>query len=130
MLTNTATPAATSVGASSIHQISQNEATRGTSGQALQDLGTGAQKHQEDRVLDIVIAAKRNGIKDLSLREIAQRWHMVHGQPIDVGTVSARVTSLVAAKRLVRVIYDARACTVSGKTVQPVSVPVRQAGLL
>lgn len=119
----TSTPADTPT----VNQISYSDATRGTSGQALQDLGMGVQKHQADRVLDIVIAAKRNGIKDLSLREIAERWHMVHGKPIDVGTVSARVTSLVAAKRLVRVIYDARPCTVSGKTVQPVSVPTTQA---
>ena len=102
-------------------------ATRITSAQVLGDIGLRNQKQQADKVLDIVVAAHRNGIKDLSLREIAKRWELVHGVSIDVGTVSARVCNLIAQRRLVRVEEDARACSVSGKTVQPVSAPVQQA---
>lgn len=98
-----------------------------TSAQALAEVGLRGQKMQADAVLDIVVAASRHGVKDLSLREIAKRWELVHGRSIDVGTVSARVTNLVAQHRLVRVPGDARACSISGKTVQPVSVPVQQA---
>lgn len=101
--------------------------TAGTSAQALAEVGLRGQKMQADAVLDIVIAAARHGAKDLSLREIAKRWELVHGRSIDVGTVSARVTNLVAQHRLVRVPGAARACSISGKTVQPVSVPVQQA---
>ena len=66
-------------------------------------------------------------MKDLSLREIAKRYELIHSRTIDVGTVSARVSNLIAAKRLVRVEGSARACSISGKTVQPVSVPAQQA---
>lgn len=104
-----------------------SNATRITSAQALDSIGLRGQKQQADKVLDIVIAAQRNGIANLSLREIAKRWELVHGGSIDVGTVSARVSNLVAQHRLVRIESDARACLISGKTVQPVSVPARQA---
>lgn len=97
-----------------------------TSAQALAQVGLQGQKHQADAVLDICIAAHRNGVKDLSLREIAKRYEWIHSRSIDVGTVSARVSNLVAAKRLVRVEGSARACSISGKTVQPVSVPMAQ----
>lgn len=108
------------------HQA-RSTATAYTSAAALNDLGLRGQKHQADAVLDIVVAAVRNGAKDLSLREIAKRWELAHGRQIDVGTVSARVTNLVDQHRLVRIKEDARACTISGKTVQPVTVPAQQA---
>lgn len=100
--------------------------TRNTSAQALAEVGLKGQKFQADAVLDICIAAQRNGVKDLSLREIARRWEVMHGRQIDVGTVSARVSNLISSKRLVRVQGDQRPCTISGKTVSPVSVPLKQ----
>ena len=100
--------------------------TRNTSAQALADVGLKGQKFQADAVLDICIAAQRNGAQDLSLREIARRWELLHGRQIDVGTVSARVSNLIAANRLVRLPGAMRACTISGKTVHPVSVPMKQ----
>jgi len=101
--------------------------TRITSAQGLASVGLSGQKNQADEVLDICTAAQRNGTKNLSLREIAKRWELLHGTRIDVGTVSARVSNLVSASRLVRVLADARPCTISGKTVQPVSVPMHNA---
>lgn len=104
-----------------------SNATRITSAQALNDVGLRGQKQQSDKVLDIVIAAQRSGAKDLSLREIAKRWELVHGVSIDVGTVSARVCNLISQHRLVRIESNARACSISGKTVQPVCAPEKQA---
>lgn len=83
-------------------------------------------KQQVDVVFDIVVAACRNGALDMSLREIAHTYAQVHGKPIDVGTVSARVTALVDARRLVRLPGAVRACSISGKTVSPVTVPATQ----
>lgn len=104
-----------------------SSATRITSAQALHGIGLRTQKQQADKVLDIVIAAQRNGAKDLSLREIAKRWELVHGVTIDVGTVSARVCNLIDQHRLVRIKENSRPCSVSGKTVQPVCAPEKQA---
>lgn len=87
-------------------------------------------KQQGDVVLDIVVAAVRNGAIDMSLREIAQTFTKVHRKPIDVGTVSARVTALVDAGRLVRLPGSVRACSISGKTVSPVTVPATQVRLI
>ena len=100
-----------------------------TSKEAFTSLAGGERKHQADVILDIVTGACRNGAADLSLREIAQRYHLVHGKPIDVGTVSGRVTSLVASHRLVRLNDRKRPCTQSGKTVAPVTVPATQVRL-
>lgn len=87
-------------------------------------------RQQADVVLDIVLAAVRNGAIDMSLREIAHTFTRVHGKPIDVGTVSARVTALVDAGRLVRLPGSTRPCSLSGKTVSPVTVPATQARLV
>ncbi len=84
-------------------------------------------KQQVDIIFDVVVAACRNGAIDLSLREIAQLYAAAHGKLIDVGTVSGRVTELIVAQRLVRLPGAARPCSISGKTVAPVTVPAKQA---
>jgi hypothetical protein len=86
-------------------------------------------KTQNDEVFDIVVGACRNGAQDMSLREIARAFATVHGRNIDVGTVSARVSALVDAQRLVRLKGSIRACTITGKTVAPVTVPAKQVRL-
>ncbi|CAM8658322.1 hypothetical protein MCEMIEM13_01506 [Comamonadaceae bacterium] len=100
-----------------------------TSIHAHSQIGMRKRKAQLDVVFDIVLGACRNGAPDMSLREIAAAFHRLHGKPIDVGTVSGRVTQLVAAERLVRVEGAERLCTLSGKTVHPVTVPAKQARL-
>lgn len=101
-----------------------------TSLQAHSQIGMRKRKGQLDVIFDIVLGACRNGAADMSLREISAAFHRLHGKPIDVGTVSGRVTQLVAAERLVRVEGSERLCTLSGKTVHPVTVPAKQARLL
>lgn len=98
-----------------------------TSREALRQISSPERKHQADVIFDIVVGACRNGAQDLSLREIAHTYALVHGKPIDVGTVSGRVTSLVAAHRLVRLSGSRRLCSISRKTVDPVTVPATQA---
>ena len=112
-----------------ISEAVSREATLYTSAQALANVGLKGQKYQADAIVDICIAAQRNGAQDLSLREIARRWELLYGRQIDVGTVSARVSNLIDANRLVRLEGTTRSCTISGKTVHPVSVPVTQVRL-
>lgn len=100
-----------------------------TSADAYAAIAPRQRRMQVDAVFDIVVAAQRRGAIDLSLREIAYEYQKQHGKPIDVGTVSARVTNLVLAKRLVRVQGAERACSITGKTVHPVCAPARQAGM-
>lgn len=99
-----------------------------TSAQALDAMGLRAMAGQRRRVFDIVVIAQRGGARDLSLREIQARYERVHGQRIDVGTVSARVNNLVAAGWLHRR-GDIRACGITGREVHPVFVPEKQARL-
>lgn len=100
-----------------------------TSADAYAAIAPRQRKMQVDEVFDIVVALQQRGAADLSLREIAHEYHRKHGKPIDVGTVSARVTNLVIAKRLVRVQGSERPCSITGKTVHPVSAPARQVGM-
>ena len=91
---------------------------------ARDQLGTASLKGQQRDVLDIVLAAARNGVADLSGREIQARYRTTFpGKDIDTGTVSARVNSLIAAKLLER--CPDRLCSITGKTVGPVR-PVAQ----
>ncbi len=95
---------------------------------ARDQVGVTALKGQQQDILDIVIAAHRNGIDDLSGREIQARYRMVHvGKDIDTGTISARVNSLIAAKLLER--GPERACAISKKMVGPVRPVARQTRL-
>ena len=98
--------------------------SRQVSAIARDQLGTASLKGQQRDVLDIVIAAHRNGVADLSGREIQARYRTSYpGKDIDTGTVSARVNSLIAAKLLER--CPDRLCSITGKTVGPVR-PVAQ----
>lgn len=100
-----------------------------TSADVYAAFGASTRKNQIDAVFDIVAGACRNGTPDMSLREIAHTYHRVHGKPIDVGTVSGRVTALVMSNRLVRVQGAERPCSITGKTVHPVTAPARQASV-
>ncbi len=96
---------------------------------ARDQLGMGAIKGQLRDVLDIVIAAHRNGVPDLSGREIQARFRQTFpGRDIDTGTVSARVNSLIAAKLLER--CPDRLCTITSKTVGPVRPVAKQSRLV
>ena len=100
-----------------------------TSADAYAAFSARTRKNQVDLVFDIVAGACRNGALDMSLREIAHTYQRIHGKPIDVGTVSARVTALVMAKRLVRLQGAERPCSITGKTVHPVTAPAHQVAM-
>jgi hypothetical protein len=102
--------------------------TNQTSAQSLSNIGNAGIKSSADKVFDICLAAQRNGADDLSGKEIQARYELLHGKRIDSGTVSARVNDLVTAKRLERLTFS-RACTVSGRDIYPVRVPVSQVSL-
>lgn len=103
--------------------------SRHISAQALDEVGIGNMQGQQRDVLDIVLAAHRNGIADLSGREIQARYRMTHpGKDIDTGTISARVNSLIAAALLER--GAERLCSITGKTVGPVRAVAQQARLV
>lgn len=96
---------------------------------ARDQLGMVSLKGQQRDVLDIVLAASRNGVADLSGREIQARYRQTYpGRDIDTGTVSARVNSLIAAKLLER--CPDRLCSITGKTVGPVRPVAQQARMV
>jgi hypothetical protein len=99
------------------------------SAMARDQFGMWAIKGQLRDVLDIVVAAHRNGVPDLSGREIQARFRQIHpGKDIDTGTVSARVNSLIAAKLLER--CPDRLCSITSKTVGPVRPVAHQARMV
>lgn len=106
----------------------QADPGRQVSAAALDDLGVAHLKGQQREVLDIVVAAVRNGARDMTGKEIQARYRALNsGKDIDAGTVSARVNSLIAAKLLER--SERRACFVTGLMVGPVRPVAQQARL-
>lgn len=97
-----------------------------TSRKSLGQISGCERKQQADVILDVVVAACRNGAQDMSLQEIAWAYERQHGKRIDVGTVSGRVTALVTAGRLVRLPSAQRQCSISKRHVAPVTVPLEQ----
>lgn len=101
---------------------------KATRAEALKAIGTGAFKQLQDAIEDIVLTAKRNGIDDLSGREIQQRYEAQYiGKRIEASTISSRVNSLIAANRLER--GPERPCKVTGRNILPVRPVAQQARL-
>ena len=97
-----------------------------TSSESFNQISLRSRKMQHDVIHGIVVAACRNGKPDLTLREIAMLYERQESKRIDVGTVSARVNDLVAAKRLLRLPCSEQPCSITGKLVHPVTVPITQ----
>lgn len=102
--------------------------TLDTSADSLKAFGIKRLSKQQQAIHDVVSQAARHGVVDMSLNEIRDRYEATHGQRIDVGRVSARVSELVAAGRLVRATIH-RDCLVTKHKCLPVSVPAKQAPL-
>jgi hypothetical protein len=100
-----------------------------TSAQALNNIGLRQLKGELDKIHDIVLAAARHGVEDMSGREIQQRYELIYGKRIDSGTVSARCNGLIAARRLQRCTF-ARPCMVTGNDIHPVKVMAQQTRLV
>lgn len=99
-----------------------------TSALALDAMGLRALARSNRAIFDICVAAQRNGARDLSLREIQQRYERLYSKRIDVSSVSARVHSLIDAGWLHRRAAP-RACSITGRSVLPVFAPEKQARL-
>lgn len=99
-----------------------------TRGQSLDALGNAGKSKRDTEVFDIVVAAARNGVADLSGREIQQKYEFVTGKRIDTSTISGCVNRLIAAKRLQR--GPERACLVTGRNIVPVRPVVQQVRLV
>lgn len=101
----------------------------GSSRDALAAVSMTARKTMGDRIHDVVVQACRAGEKDLSMREIQLRLNQSTGVYMDMSSISARVNALVCSHRLVRDKENPRPCSVTGKQIEPLSVPPVQARL-
>lgn len=103
--------------------------TRDTSSAALDEFGLSKRQKQMREILDVCIAAERNGAPDLSLTECRDLYERQHpGRRMDLNRVSARVSDLVDAKILQRR-PETRPCAVTGKPIHPFFVVPTQARL-
>lgn len=102
--------------------------THDTSADSLKAFGLKRLSKQQQQIHDVISEAQRRGVQDMSLTEIRDAYEAEHGKRIDVNRVSARVSELVAAGRLVRS-KDHRECTVTKHKCLPVSVPAKQSPL-
>lgn len=99
-----------------------------TSVQALDALGNKGVGKRDTEIFNIVIGANRNGIPDLSGREIQQRYEFELSKRIDTSTISGAISRLVCAKRLERT--APRSCSITGFNIVPVRVVVQQVRLV
>lgn len=79
-------------------------------------------------LLEIVQGVVRNGGKDISARELGQRWEALHNKRIGEGTVSSTINKLITLGVLERA--PARACSVTKNTIKPVRPVAQQQRLL
>ena len=100
-----------------------------TSAASLQGMGLGNIKTLQDQVLDICWIAQRGGAKNLSLREIQKRYELKYSRRLDISSISGRVHNLVVANRLER-LEQSRECSVTGRQILPVCIPMTQARLV
>ena len=108
--------------------VNTTHTTHHTSAQAMDALGNKAVGKRDGEVFNIVLAANRNKIADLSGREIQQRYEFELGKRIDTSTISGCISRLVAAKRLERT--EPRACIVTGFNIVPVRAVAHQSRLV
>ncbi len=65
-------------------------------------IGLRGRKTANDQVFDVVADLCRRGVRDLTNREIGDAFNERYNRFVSDGWISARVTELVAAERLVR----------------------------
>ncbi len=92
---------------------------------ALQGMGLIGLKTRADDIYLIVATACKNGADDLTGREIQALYERRYGRRIESGTISARVSELLAAQRILRR-PQTRLCTVTRKVAAPVYVVMKQ----
>lgn len=92
---------------------------------ALQGMGLLGLKTRADDVLLVIATACRAGVDDLTGREIQALYERRYGRRIESGTISARVSELLLAQRILRR-PQSRICTVTREVAAPVYVVMKQ----
>jgi hypothetical protein len=92
---------------------------------ALQRMGLIGLKSRADDIFLIIATACRAGVDDLTGREIQALYERRYGRRIESGTISARVSELLAARRILRR-PQRRVCTVTREMVASVYVVMKQ----
>jgi hypothetical protein len=92
---------------------------------ALQRMGLIGLKSRADDIFLIIATACRAGVDDLTGREIQALYERRYGRRIESGTISARVSELLAARRILRR-PQSRVCTVTREMAAPVYVVMKQ----
>lgn len=92
---------------------------------ALSAMGLLGMKTRADDVLLVIATACRAGVDDLTGREIQTLYERRYGRRIESGTISARVSELLTAQRILRR-PQTRICTVTREIAAPVYVVMKQ----
>lgn len=92
---------------------------------ALSAIGLLGMKTRADDVLLVIATACRAGVDDLTGREIQTLYERRYGRRIESGTISARVSELLAGRRILRR-PQTRICTVTREVAAPVYVVMKQ----
>lgn len=92
---------------------------------ALQSIGLLGMKTRADDVLLVIATACKAGVEDLTGREIQALYERRYGRRIESGTISARVSELLLAQRILRR-PQTRICTVTREVAAPVYVVMKQ----
>ena len=92
---------------------------------ALQHMGLIGLKSRADDIFLVVATACKAGVEDLTGREIQSLYERRYGRRIESGTISARVSELLAARRILRR-PQTRICTVTREIAAPVYVVMKQ----
>jgi len=107
-----------------------------TSAQSLGAVGQRTEKTDADAIERVIRDACRAGAKDISGREIQavlratrHEGHGMSDSAMEAGSISARVTKLVTAGRVLRA-AESRKCTVTQRDILPLSMPMVQGRLV
>jgi hypothetical protein len=92
---------------------------------ALQRMGLIGLKSRADDIFLVIATACKAGVDDLTGREIQTLYERRYGRRIESGTISARVSELLSARRILRR-PQRRVCTVTREVVAPVYVVMKQ----
>lgn len=97
-----------------------------TSRAALAEISLSSQMSMMDRIELVITNAMRNGAKDMSMKEVQAALERTYGLHVELSSISGRVNALVNAKRVVRDKLHPRTCSVTGRSIEPLSVAAEQ----
>lgn len=108
---------------------------RDTSAQSHHSISLGRKKQMQDDILAICTTHQRHGALDMSAQEIRRvlerQYQAERGAStrVDMSSMTAPIARLVDASRLQRLAHK-RACSITGKNIHPLRVPMTQARLV